>query len=54
MPRNINFSVFDATAPPPQDLVGKYDIVHVRLLACAVRNGDPTPFLKNIVFLLSM
>ncbi|KAL8726623.1 MAG: hypothetical protein Q9181_005972 [Wetmoreana brouardii] len=36
----------------PEDLVGRYDIVHARLFFLVVRNGDPIPLLQNLIKLL--
>jgi hypothetical protein len=36
----------------PKDLVGKFDIVHVRLFLLVVRNNDPVPILRNLLKLL--
>lgn len=40
----------------PPEYVGKYDIVHVRLLVQVVNQhgGDPRPALQNLLKLLSM
>ncbi|KAL9122381.1 MAG: hypothetical protein Q9187_001065 [Circinaria calcarea] len=40
------------TAPIPEELVGKYDIVHVGLIIMVVRNENPAPVLKNLLALL--
>lgn len=36
----------------PDDLQGKYDIVHVRLLVLVVENSDPRPIIRNLVRML--
>ncbi len=41
-------------APVPEELVGKYDIVHVGLIVMVVRNEDPGPVINNLMALLSM
>ena len=43
------WNVFDAI---PDDLRGKYDIVHVRLLVLVVENSDPRPVIRNLVQML--
>ena len=40
-------------APIPENLVGKYDIIHVGLVVMVVRKNDPGPLLRNILKLLS-
>lgn len=52
LPKNItlsNWSIFD---PVPEHLVGKYDVVHLRLLILVVENSDPTPVIRNVARLL--
>ncbi len=34
-------------------MVGKYDVVHVQLFACIVKDNDPAPLVKNLMSLLS-
>lgn len=34
-------------------MVGKYDIVHVQLFACIVKDNDPGPLVENLMSLLS-
>ncbi|TVY13952.1 N-methyltransferase tcpN [Lachnellula arida] len=51
-PGNINFRISDAKMPPPEGLWESYDIVHVRLLATIVDNGDPSPILQHCLKLL--
>ena len=43
----------DAFSPLPHELVGKYDIVHLRLFIVLVRNNDPAPLLRNLIQMLS-
>ena len=50
----MNLGILDMLAPIPEELVGKYDIVHVGLLIMVVRNENPTPLLENLISLLSM
>jgi hypothetical protein len=52
LPANVKFGVFDATAGIPKDLVEKYDVVHVGLLALVVK-GDPAEWIQNLMRLLS-
>ena len=53
LPQNINLSLLDASSPLPEELVGKYDIVHVGRIVLFIRNEDPSVFLNNFVKLLS-
>ena len=34
-------------------MVGKYDVVHIQLFACIVKENDPAPLVKNLMSLLS-
>ncbi|KAL6714399.1 hypothetical protein ACLMJK_007822 [Lecanora helva] len=52
LPDNVTMRTWDIYEPPPQDLVGKYDIVHIRLIALAVPNKDVTQVVKNASLLL--
>jgi SAM-dependent methyltransferase len=44
-----NWNLFD---PVPDHLIGKYDIVHLRLLILVVQNSDPVPVIRNVSRLL--
>ncbi len=50
----MNLDLLDLLGPVPEELVGKYDIVHVGLIVMVVRNENPTPVLNNLMALLSM
>ena len=43
----------DAFSPLPHELLGKYDIVHLRLFIVLVKNNDPVPLLRNLIRMLS-
>lgn len=43
----------DAFSPLPHDLLGKYDIVHLRLFIVLIKNNDPVPLLGNLIQMLS-
>ncbi|KAI1409705.1 S-adenosyl-L-methionine-dependent methyltransferase [Hypoxylon sp. FL1857] len=51
LPANLSLREWDIRTDVPDDLVAKFDIVHVRLF-CWVIDGDPGPVLKNLVTLL--
>lgn len=38
----------------PDEFIGYFDIVHVRLITVVVKNNDPRPILANLKKLLSM
>ncbi|KNB08941.1 hypothetical protein FOXG_09627 [Fusarium oxysporum f. sp. lycopersici 4287] len=52
LPSNIKLSLGDVFEPIPENLVGKYDLVHVRLLMVALKAGDWVPVAKNLQSLL--
>ena len=43
---------FNALETLPEDLIGQFDFVHVRLFMFVV--SDPLPLLKNLIRMLSM
>ena len=43
----------DIFKPIPDELRGKYDVVHVGLLVFVVDKDDPVPILDNLLALLS-
>lgn len=52
LPKNVNLRTWNAMNDVPSDLVGQYDLVHVRLLVLVVDNSDPRPMLRNLITLL--
>jgi len=48
LPRNVKIRHWDIFSELPDDLVGKYDYVHVRLLVLVLESGDPGPILKKL------
>jgi len=51
LPSNVSSIVWDMFTEPPEHLIGKYDIVHIRLIYLMIDN-DPTPLLQNFHKLL--
>ncbi len=52
LPRNVKLRTWNALDDVPSELVGQYDLVHVRLLVFAVDNSDPRPMLRNLIKML--
>ncbi|GAB7349491.1 hypothetical protein MBLNU459_g0202t1 [Dothideomycetes sp. NU459] len=54
LPSNVELGTFDMMDPagPPAHLQGKFDIVHVRLLACIIRDNNVAPALSALIKLL--
>lgn len=58
LPENISLACLDAMGEGdhvvPPELVGKYDVVHIRTFAFVVKRNDPLPLLRNLARMLSM
>lgn len=52
-PDNVRVTQWDMFSPPPPQLVGQFDVVHLRLLTLVIKNNDPTAVIKNVMQLLS-
>lgn len=52
LPANISLRTWNMYEPPPPELIGAYDMVHIRLLTVVVRNKDTLPIIKNMALLL--
>lgn len=53
LPANVSLESLDMFSSIPEELIGKYDVVHVRLFLCVVQDDDPRPLLKIILKMLS-
>ena len=51
--KNVALRTLDVLSPVPEELVGRYDVVHVRLFLCVVRDNDPSVIISNLARLLS-
>lgn len=51
MPR-IRLGTWNIFEEPPEHLIGKYDIVNIRLVVFVVKNNDPKPIIKNLLKIL--
>ncbi|KAL4927703.1 uncharacterized protein BDV17DRAFT_292446 [Aspergillus undulatus] len=49
---NFHYSVYNILRPVPEELKGKYDLVHVRLLFAALSKGNVSIGVNNLVELL--
>ncbi|KAI1344668.1 hypothetical protein F5Y15DRAFT_384 [Xylariaceae sp. FL0016] len=52
LPSNITLGIGDAKQPFPEEMYGKYDLVHVRLLVAAMNPEDWDVTVRNLVPLL--
>jgi hypothetical protein len=53
LPDNLRFGVMDSFGDVPEDLIRKYDVVHLRLWCCVVTGGDPSKLIQGAMRLLS-
>lgn len=53
-PENVSFHELDVLGDIPENLVGRFDVVHVRLLMLIVQHGNPMPLLKNLMKLVKV
>ena len=51
LPSNVDFQTWNFFEEPREDMIGKYDVVHVRLVTVVIRT-DPVPVIKNLAKLL--
>lgn len=49
----IKYSTHDVTKPFPEEHFGRYDLVHVRFLAMAIREEEIATIVTNLIELLS-
>ncbi|KAL1980883.1 hypothetical protein VTN96DRAFT_3379 [Rasamsonia emersonii] len=52
LPPNIRLREWDVFDEVPPDLVGKYDLVHVRLLVMVLSGVDPLPVIRHLAQLV--
>ena len=53
LPDNISLHRLNVLKPIPEELKGKYDLVHLRLFLAVVKNDNPAPILRNLMDMLS-
>lgn len=51
-PSDVSYQQMNIFDPLPEKLIGRYDIVHVRLFLLVVEKGDPMPLLRQLFKLL--
>ena len=52
LPHNVVLRTWDIFDEVPEELLGRFDLVHVRLLVLVVQKGDPRPIIRNLFKLL--
>jgi hypothetical protein len=53
LPANVKLREWDMITDPPAELVGQYDIVHVRLITLVIKDNNGLPIVRNLRKLLS-
>ena len=53
LPSHTSLQVLDIHKDLPDELKGKYDLVHIRLFLTVVRNDNPLPILQRAMDMLS-
>ncbi|KAK2841691.1 hypothetical protein FQN49_006005 [Arthroderma sp. PD_2] len=51
-PQNVTMREWNVFDDVPEELVGQYDIVHLRLLILVVENSDPRPIIQRVFRML--
>jgi hypothetical protein len=54
LPKNLSMHVWDAFSELSAELVGAFDVVHIRAITSAVKDNHVEPLMKNLVKMLSM
>ncbi|KAL6826657.1 S-adenosyl-L-methionine-dependent methyltransferase [Trichoderma camerunense] len=54
IPDNVDFRIMDALSEVPDDLVEKYDVVHIRYLGPIVKRGNVEPIIQHAMRLLKV
>ncbi|KAL8867403.1 MAG: hypothetical protein Q9198_008529 [Flavoplaca austrocitrina] len=52
LPPNVKLDTLDLFKPLPDVYVERFDVVHLRLLMCVIKE-DPMPVLNNLISMLS-
>lgn len=53
LPANVSLNTMDAFGDVPPELVGKYDVVHLRFWCCVVKANNPGGLIRHAMKLLS-
>ncbi|KAL9118287.1 MAG: hypothetical protein Q9187_005171 [Circinaria calcarea] len=52
LPSNVSLKTLDVYAKTSEDLIGRFDIVHIRAFTVVVRGEDTASLLKNVIAML--
>ena len=53
LPSNISLTQWNMFEEVPENLVGVYDVVHIRLVMLVIKDNNPVPLIQNLRKLLS-
>lgn len=53
LPSNMTLRIQDAFAEVPAELIGTYDVVHMRFWCCVVKDQNTGPLIRHAMSLLS-
>ena len=53
LPANIQLREWDMFADPPAQLIGQFDIIHIRSVTLVIKDNNALPVIKNLRKLLS-
>ena len=53
LPKNVSLKVMDVFGHIPEEMVEKFDVVHIRTFALVIKNSDPMPLLQNLIRMIS-
>ena len=52
LPTNVVLKSWNVFEDVPEDMLNRFDIVHIRLLVLVVENSDPRPIIQNLLKML--
>ncbi|KAF2726639.1 hypothetical protein EJ04DRAFT_571087 [Polyplosphaeria fusca] len=53
LPRNVELAEWDLLdGGVPEEYIGRFDVVHVRLMMCVIKNNDPSSVVEKLVKIL--
>lgn len=55
LPPNVKLELLDVLAEKmPEELIGAFDVVHVRAFVCVIKGGDPSHVMERMIAMLSV
>ncbi|KAK5125604.1 hypothetical protein LTR85_011878 [Meristemomyces frigidus] len=52
LPKNVDLHQLDVFDEVPDDMLERYNVIHVRHFVCVVKGNDPAPLLRNLLRML--